>query len=371
MADPAILTCALTGVLTNPHSTRCRSRRRRWRPRRATPSTPAPASCTCTCARRNPASATCRAGTRTWPQPCRRRDPRGLPGRDHQPDHRRRRQGHLRPGRLPPARAARDRRLQRRQPELPEDQGRRRVGLAADGLRQPGGQGRSRCWQVMDECGTHPEFECFDVGIVRSVGMYLKAGLFSGVPEVQLRDGRGQRHALRRRPAGAAAALDAPPAPSGRRTLIGRAEIWPVHQKTAELGGMLRTGLEDTFYLPDGERAARQRRADRGAGGRARGAPAATSRRRLAREHARPGPEARRSPCRQAMTTIAPASPRSAARARAAGRSADGPVRAAHHVQHGARTAGAVAAPGRRARPHRDAARTGRPLRATGGCTEE
>ena len=23
----------------------------------------------------------------------------------------------------------------------------------------------------------HPEFECFDVGIVRSVGMYLKAGM--------------------------------------------------------------------------------------------------------------------------------------------------------------------------------------------------
>jgi uncharacterized protein (DUF849 family) len=38
-------------------------------------------------------------------------------------------------------------------------------------------------------------------------------------------------------------------------TLIGRQEIWPVHQLTAELGGMLRTGLEDTFYLPDGERA--------------------------------------------------------------------------------------------------------------------
>jgi uncharacterized protein (DUF849 family) len=37
-------------------------------------------------------------------------------------------------------------------------------------------------------------------------------------------------------------------------TLIGRTEIWPVHQKTAELGGMLRSGLEDTFYLPNGER---------------------------------------------------------------------------------------------------------------------
>jgi len=37
-------------------------------------------------------------------------------------------------------------------------------------------------------------------------------------------------------------------------TLIGREEIWPVHQRSAELGGMLRTGMEDTFYLPDGEK---------------------------------------------------------------------------------------------------------------------
>ena len=35
---------------------------------------------------------------------------------------------------------------------------------------------------VMNELHIHPEFECFDVGIVRSVGMYLKAGLFTGVP---------------------------------------------------------------------------------------------------------------------------------------------------------------------------------------------
>jgi len=37
-------------------------------------------------------------------------------------------------------------------------------------------------------------------------------------------------------------------------TLIGREEIWAVHQATAELGGMLRTGVEDTFYLPGGEK---------------------------------------------------------------------------------------------------------------------
>ena len=34
-----------------------------------------------------------------------------------------------------------------------------------------------------------------------------------------------------------------------------RVAFWPVHQKTAELGGMLRSGREDTFCLPGGERA--------------------------------------------------------------------------------------------------------------------
>ena len=38
-------------------------------------------------------------------------------------------------------------------------------------------------------------------------------------------------------------------------TVIGRSGIWPVHQRVAELGGHLRTGLEDTFYLPDGTKA--------------------------------------------------------------------------------------------------------------------
>jgi 3-keto-5-aminohexanoate cleavage enzyme len=39
-------------------------------------------------------------------------------------------------------------------------------------------------------------------------------------------------------------------------TAIGRKEIWPLHRRAAELGGDLRTGLEDTIYLPDGARAA-------------------------------------------------------------------------------------------------------------------
>ena len=133
---------------------------------------------------------------------------------------------------------------------------------------------------VMRACGTHPEFECFDVGIVRSVGMYLKAGMFSGgagpsqatAPPL----GGGDRAAGAWGPSfvpelnfvmGVASGMPcdadllallpryAPPGAVWQSTLIGRAEIWSVHQATAELGGNLRSGLEDTFYLPSGERA--------------------------------------------------------------------------------------------------------------------
>ena len=107
---------------------------------------------------------------------------------------------------------------------------------------------------VMRETGTRPEFECFDVGIVRSVGMYRKAGLT---------DHAGYNFVM-----GVASGMpvDADllelllrwiePGSLWQATLIGRAEIWPLHQRVAELGGMLRTGLEDSFYLPDGSRAA-------------------------------------------------------------------------------------------------------------------
>ena len=107
---------------------------------------------------------------------------------------------------------------------------------------------------VMRETGTHPEFECFDVGIVRSVGMYLKAGLFDGVPELNFVMGVASGMPC---DAELLALLPryAPPGAVWQTTLIGRAEVWPVHQRAAELGGMRRSGLEDTFYLPGGERA--------------------------------------------------------------------------------------------------------------------
>lgn len=106
---------------------------------------------------------------------------------------------------------------------------------------------------AMAETNTVPEFECFDVGIVRSVAMYVQnkmctsaeynfvMGVASGMPA----DTRLLELLIDYRLPGS----------QWQTTLIGREEIWPVHQRAAELGGMLRTGLEDTFYLPDGSRA--------------------------------------------------------------------------------------------------------------------
>ena len=106
---------------------------------------------------------------------------------------------------------------------------------------------------VCREEGVRPEFECFDVGIVRSVGMFADVGLVErpnynlvmGVASGMPADSELLSILPRYMKEGAL----------WQSTLIGREEIWPVHRKTAELGGHLRTGMEDTFYLPGGQRA--------------------------------------------------------------------------------------------------------------------
>ena len=65
MNDKAVITCALTGVLTDPEAaSRAGHARKRWRARQERRSTPAPPSCTCISASRRPARAICRRGTR-------------------------------------------------------------------------------------------------------------------------------------------------------------------------------------------------------------------------------------------------------------------------------------------------------------------
>ena len=106
---------------------------------------------------------------------------------------------------------------------------------------------------VMRETGTRPEFECFDTGILRSVALFVENGMAS----------RPHCNFVMGVASGMAAEPDLLPllirwlAPeaSWEVTAIGRAEVWPLHQRAAELGGALRTGLEDTFYLPDGSKA--------------------------------------------------------------------------------------------------------------------
>jgi uncharacterized protein (DUF849 family) len=106
---------------------------------------------------------------------------------------------------------------------------------------------------VMRECGIIPEFECFDIGIVRSVGLYIENGMTD--------------HADYNFVMGVASGMPADPellpllikykkpGMPWQATVIGREDVWPVHKRAAGLGGNLRTGLEDCFYLPNGEKA--------------------------------------------------------------------------------------------------------------------
>lgn len=108
--------------------------------------------------------------------------------------------------------------------------------------------------EVMDELGVVPECECFDTGILRSVGMFHKAGLLRDPLHVSLV--MGVDSGMPADPDWLPLLLRELPEGAHWQTIgIGRQEVWALHQRAAELGGHLRTGLEDTFYLPDGERA--------------------------------------------------------------------------------------------------------------------
>ncbi len=108
----------------------------------------------------------------------------------------------------------------------------------------------------MTENNVIPEFECFDTGIIRSVGMYKANGMFKGDPHLSFVMGVDS---------GMPARADLLPIlkdelPENAHwqvigTGIGREKIWELHRATVELGGNVRTGLEDTFYLPNGDKA--------------------------------------------------------------------------------------------------------------------
>jgi uncharacterized protein (DUF849 family) len=108
--------------------------------------------------------------------------------------------------------------------------------------------------EVMTETGALPEFECFDLGIVRCVEMFARTGLYTGHLDYNFVMGVESGMPADPDLLPILTRLVAPGA-TWQVTAIGRANVWPLHRRAAELGGNLRTGLEDTFYLPDGSKA--------------------------------------------------------------------------------------------------------------------
>lgn len=108
--------------------------------------------------------------------------------------------------------------------------------------------------QVMKANGIVPECECFDTGILRSVTMFAKKGLVSNPPHVSLV--MGVESGMPNKASWLPLLLEEMlPGTHWQVIGIGRQEVWALHKRCAELGGDLRTGLEDTFYLPNGEKA--------------------------------------------------------------------------------------------------------------------
>lgn len=108
--------------------------------------------------------------------------------------------------------------------------------------------------RVMQRHGIAPECECFDTGILRSVMLYARRGMVPTPPHVSLV--MGVESGMPNRASWLPLLLEEMlPGTHWQVIGIGRQEVWELHRATARLGGDLRTGLEDTFYLPDGRRA--------------------------------------------------------------------------------------------------------------------
>lgn len=110
--------------------------------------------------------------------------------------------------------------------------------------------------EVMTANDITPEFECFDTGIVRSVALYKANQMVKGDPHLSFVMGVDS---------GMPANPDLLPIlkaelPQNARWQViatgpSREKIWNLHRRCLELGGNVRTGLEDTLYLPSGARA--------------------------------------------------------------------------------------------------------------------
>jgi len=118
----------------------------------------------------------------------------------------------------------------------------------------------STMMRAMARLNVVPECECFDTGIVRSVAMYQSVGMLPAEQsKVNVSFVMGVASGMPADPAWLPLLVrELEPVRGAQWQVIaigGPDRVWPLLRAACELGGNVRSGLEDHFYLPDGKRA--------------------------------------------------------------------------------------------------------------------
>jgi uncharacterized protein (DUF849 family) len=111
--------------------------------------------------------------------------------------------------------------------------------------------------EAMSELGIRPEHECFDAGHVANLDPLLDMGLLSQPLQVQCVMGvnGGIRPTARNLAVMADQVPGGPDGPSNWGVIGISRDQWMLVASALTLGGNVRIGLEDNFYLPNGEMA--------------------------------------------------------------------------------------------------------------------
>src|SRR5207244_12516419 len=107
--------------------------------------------------------------------------------------------------------------------------------------------------QRMNEAGVKPECECFDVGHVESVAPLVDMGVIT--PPVQFSLIHGVLGGIQATARNVAHMSSVVPDGSTWGVIAVSREQWLMAGASAAVGGNVRVGFEDNFYLPSGEMA--------------------------------------------------------------------------------------------------------------------
>jgi 3-keto-5-aminohexanoate cleavage enzyme len=105
----------------------------------------------------------------------------------------------------------------------------------------------------MNEAGVKPECECFDVGHVESVEPLVDLGVLR--PPIQFSLIHGVLGGIKANPRNLAHMAATVPAGSTWGVIAVSREQWAMVAAASALGGNVRVGFEDNFYLPSGDMA--------------------------------------------------------------------------------------------------------------------